>query len=93
MFSLFGWGGQHAFDWVDARKSGRVKEETEKTKESWLQRIGKSKWSPMRALTEEEYEEMMKEKILKVDVEIALIKDKIEALKEEEEEEQRRAQK
>lgn len=42
----------------------------------------------MRALTEEEYEDMMKERILKVDVEIALIKDKIEALKQEKESEE-----
>ena len=93
MFGLFGWSGQHVYDWLDARKSKRVQEESEsgeKEKESWLQRMGKSKWSPMRALTEEEYEDMMKERILKVDVEIALIKDKIEALKQEKENEERR---
>lgn len=91
MFGLFGWSGQHIYEWLDARNSGRVQERSEsgeKGKTSWLQRVGKSKWSPMRALTEEEYEDMMKERILKVDVEIALIKDKIEALKQEKESEE-----
>ena len=93
MFSLFGWSGQHIYEWLDARNSGYVKEKREmgekEEKKSWLQRMGKSKWSPMRALTEDEYEEMMKERILKVDVEIALLKDKIEALKKEKEDAER----
>jgi hypothetical protein len=90
MFSLFGFGGQHAYEWLDARKYGKAREEREmkergEEKETFMQRIGKSKWSPMRVLSDEEYEEMMREKILKVDVEIALLKDSIEALKKEKE--------
>ncbi|KAF1971067.1 hypothetical protein BU23DRAFT_556344 [Bimuria novae-zelandiae CBS 107.79] len=97
MFSLFGWGGQHAYEWLDARNSGRVREkqavkEQGGENETFLQKVGKSRWSPMRTLTDQEYEDMMREKLLKVDVEIALIRDKIEALKKEKEaEEQKKA--
>ncbi|KAL1606430.1 hypothetical protein SLS60_003834 [Paraconiothyrium brasiliense] len=90
MFSLFGFGGQHAYEWLDARRTGKAREEREmkekgESKETFMQRLGKSKWSPMRTLSDEEYEEMMRERILKVDVEIALLKDRIEALKKEKE--------
>ena len=67
MFSLFGWSGQHAYEWLDARNSGRVREERRREeegaqKDSWLQRVSKSKWSPMKALSDGEYEEVMQEK-------------------------------
>ncbi|KAH8178588.1 Beta-ketoacyl synthase [Sarocladium implicatum] len=41
--------------------------------DSWL----RSKWSPLKKLTDKEYIEMMEEKRLKLDVEIALIDDRI----------------
>jgi hypothetical protein len=98
MFSLFGFGGQHAYEWLDVKKSGKARKEREmkengEENETFMQRIGKSKWSPMRVLSDEEYEGIMKEKILKVDVEIALLKDSIEVLKKEKEsEDKKRAQ-
>lgn len=47
---------------------------------SWLS----SKWSPLRKLSDEEYENFISEKMLKVEAEIALIDDKIAELREEE---------
>lgn len=44
---------------------------------SWL----RSKWSPLKKLTDKEYIEMMEEKKLKLDVEIALIDDRITELR------------
>lgn len=44
---------------------------------SWL----RSKWSPLKKLTDREYIEMMEEKMLKLDVEIALIDDRIAELR------------
>lgn len=46
--------------------------------DSWL----RSKWSPLKKLTDEEYISMMEEKMLKVETEIALIDDRIAALRE-----------
>lgn len=43
---------------------------------SWLSRL-----SPLKKLTDDEYIDMMKEKILKVEVDIALIDDRIAELK------------
>lgn len=88
MFSLFGFGGQHAYEWLDAMRSEKVREAREvkekgEETETLMQRLGKSKWSPMRTLSNEEYEALMREKILKVEVEIALLKDRIETLKKE----------
>jgi hypothetical protein len=39
------------------------------------------KWSPMEVLTDERYEEMLQEKLLKIEVEIALVDDRIEIYK------------
>ncbi|KAK8927736.1 hypothetical protein VCV18_004220 [Metarhizium anisopliae] len=54
---------------------------------SWL-----SKLSPLKKLTDEEYIDMMKEKILKVEVDIALIDDRIAELKAAEEGKEGRSQ-
>ncbi|KAF7516039.1 hypothetical protein G7054_g14327 [Neopestalotiopsis clavispora] len=40
-----------------------------------------SKWSPLKKLTDQEYEKLLEEKILKLDAEIAIIDDNIAALK------------
>lgn len=92
MFSLYGFGGQHAYDWLDARMSGRAlkqmeMKETGEVEDTLMQKIARSKWSPMKVLSDEEYEDMMRERILKVDVEIALLKDSIAALRNEKEQE------
>lgn len=41
-------------------------------------------WSPMKSLSDEDYTAMLQEKLLKVEVEIAILNDKIAALKKEE---------
>ncbi|KAI4603425.1 hypothetical protein KJ359_003235 [Pestalotiopsis sp. 9143b] len=40
-----------------------------------------SKWSPLKKLTDQEYEKLLEEKILKLDAELAIIDDNIAALK------------
>jgi len=46
-----------------------------------MQKIAKSKWSPMQVLTDDDYENMMQEKLLRVEAQIAVIDDKIDVLK------------
>lgn len=71
MFTLLGGGGQalvnlfHATDF--SLKDRRS--------------IFESKWSPLKKLTDEEYVDMMDEKILRIDAEIALIEEKIAELR------------
>ncbi|KJX99284.1 hypothetical protein TI39_contig364g00012 [Zymoseptoria brevis] len=75
MFTLFGAGGQHVYNKWTAAPSAEPK------KNFWRRMSDKS-WTPFKVLTNEEYAEMLKEKMLKLDVEIAIIDDKIAGLKE-----------
>lgn len=69
MFSLLGVGGQIAAHKMATRES--------KPKTSWLS----SKWSPVTPLTDKEYENILEEKILKIDAEIAIVDERIAALR------------
>lgn len=76
VFTVFGAGGQAFVNRVGEWKAN--KPEGEGT--GFLS----SKWSPLRKMSDEEYENFMSEKMLKVEAEIALIDDKIAELQEEE---------
>ncbi|KAH6664362.1 hypothetical protein F5X68DRAFT_265888 [Plectosphaerella plurivora] len=71
MFSILGGGGQALVNFFHA------------TDFSFKNRrsIFESKWSPLKKLSDEEYVEMMDEKILRIDAEIALIEEKIAELR------------
>jgi hypothetical protein len=88
MFTLFGWSGQKGYNYLDKRNSVEIQERADlratgddTPKDNLLQRFAKSKWSPMSVLTDEQYEEMLQEKLLKVEAEIAIIDDRIESVK------------
>jgi len=77
MFALFGGGGQVLYNRADSHNSEVAKEGTESTENSWLN----SKWSPMKILSDAEYEHMLQEKLLQVNARIALVDESIEALR------------
>jgi hypothetical protein len=85
---LFGWGGQKVYDVLDGRNSVKVVREKEieegvrEPGKNLLQRVAESRWSPFSVLTDEEYEKMMGEKLLVLEADIAVIDDKIHALRE-----------
>ncbi|CAE7020945.1 hypothetical protein PTNB85_09854 [Pyrenophora teres f. teres] len=86
MFSLFGWAGQHGYDYLDARNSRNLRQQAEanangedKRKGTIMYKLAQYRWSPMRALNDDEYEKMMQEKLLNIEAQIAVIDDKIEA--------------
>ncbi|KAH7139316.1 hypothetical protein B0J11DRAFT_392746, partial [Dendryphion nanum] len=93
MFTLFGYGGQHAYDILDRWNSKEVQKEAVrrvqvekdrregKEEENWLQRIAKSKWSPLTELTDDQYADYLGEKLLAIEASIAVIDDKIEVLR------------
>ncbi|OAL05510.1 hypothetical protein IQ06DRAFT_289658 [Phaeosphaeriaceae sp. SRC1lsM3a] len=84
MFTLFGWSGQHGYNYLDKRNSAELKEQAQpdyKPKGSLMQRIAQSKWSPMSVLTDEQYEEMLQERLLKVEAEIAIIDERIDGIR------------
>lgn len=82
MFALFGAAGQALYNRADASHSEQAvleegKGDSKTWKGSWLD----SKWSPMKVLSDEEYEHMLQEKLLKVNAEIALVDESIEGLR------------
>ena len=82
-FGAMGFGGQHAYDFIDRRHTDKLLRsvDEEKCGETWLQRLSRSKWSPMTVLTDQEYCRLLEEKMLGLDTDIALIEEKIEALR------------
>ncbi|KAL9473968.1 hypothetical protein ACSS6W_008348 [Trichoderma asperelloides] len=72
MWGVLGAGGQMVANGLGNRKP-KVKDEND----SWF----RSKWSPLKKLTDKEYIDMMEEKILRVEADIALIDDRIIELK------------
>lgn len=85
MFTLYGWGGQRIYNYLDARNTKQLweraqldPEERNKPRGPLMQRFLQSKWSPVTPLSDEQYENILREKILQVEAEIAIVDDRIE---------------
>ncbi|KAK1058679.1 hypothetical protein LTR12_003843 [Friedmanniomyces endolithicus] len=76
MWSLFGGIGQLAYN---GYVTGSAARQNLPPEDFWT-RMAKQSWFPLKALSNEEYAGMLRDKMLKVDVEIALLDDKIAAL-------------
>ncbi|KAL5347629.1 hypothetical protein ACLOAV_007038 [Pseudogymnoascus australis] len=76
IFATFGALGQAAYNYADSRE-GRKEGEGEKG--GWLD----SRWSPVKALSDEEYGKILEERMLKLEAEIALIDESIREVKKE----------
>lgn len=74
MLSVLGATGQHLYNKWSAPKETR-------SDDNFWRRMGAKSWVPFKVLSNEEYSEMLQEKMLKLDVEIAVTDDKIAALK------------
>ena len=88
MFVLFGFVGQTVYNKLDARHAQQVAVEMgspkeKKTKDVW-NRIAEMKWMPMRALSDEEYGNMLRERLLRIEADIALVDEEVERLRVEE---------
>lgn len=89
VFGAVGYVGQRIYDAVDERKTEEMRLEEggkKKSEESWIS----SKWVPWKKLTDDEYEGMLKERLLKVDAEIAILDDNLQALREQQNNEARK---
>jgi hypothetical protein len=51
--------------------------------QSIMQRVASMKWSPMQSLSNAEYEAILREKLLRIDADIAIVDEDIEKLKKE----------
>ncbi|KAI6810356.1 hypothetical protein KC332_g10796 [Hortaea werneckii] len=77
MWGLNGLVGQATYNAMYAKPAVVV----EGPKETFWERMAKKSWTPIKYVTNEEYAEMLREKMLKIDVEIAVLDDKIAELK------------
>lgn len=94
VFGVVGWVGQAIISSRDSSQQaethlgaqGRLQAseqaagETRKESAGMIERMAKSKWNPMRKLTDEEYEDMLREKLIRVEAEIAVVDEEIVAL-------------
>ncbi|KAK4546432.1 hypothetical protein LTR36_002109 [Oleoguttula mirabilis] len=76
MWSLFGCLGQVAYDRYSA-----APREPQPPKVAFWQRMAEKSWSPVTFMSNGEYADKLREKLFKVDVEIAVLDDKIAALR------------
>lgn len=77
MFSIFGYVGQSIYNTMDKRDDPRGAAQ----RVGFWQRIGNSRFSPMKVLSDEEYKRMLQEKMLRIDAEIAIIDENIDSLR------------
>jgi signal recognition particle GTPase len=80
MVSLFGLCGQSFYNAIDSSRM-ETDDDTMKEKQSFMKRVAEARWSPMQNLSDKQYESMLKEKLLRIDVEISIIDEKIEELR------------
>jgi len=80
MGTLTGYLGQKGYNMIDEKHTETLASHTQ-TEPFW-RRLADSKFSPVKVLSDKEYESMLMEKLLKVNAEIAVIDDDIFKLKE-----------
>jgi len=80
MFSLFGCLGQIAQNSFSSQPAAEPKE-------PFWKRMAQSSWSPVTVMSDEQYADTLREKMLKVDVEVAVLDDKIAALRKQQQDE------
>ncbi|KAL2222056.1 hypothetical protein M432DRAFT_207353 [Thermoascus aurantiacus ATCC 26904] len=76
VFSLLGYLGQSSYNAVDRWRL----ENPDISTKTIVQRIADSRWVPLRSLSDEEYRNMLSEKLLGIEAEIAIIDEKIQEL-------------
>lgn len=84
MFSIFGLLGQTLYNTLDVQHTldtQTVLTDSKMKKRNWMQGLADMKWSPMKVLSDEEYERMLSERLLRVNAEIAIVEEGIEQLK------------
>ena len=84
MWSLFGCVGQVAVDSFSARRE----QDQQQPKEGFWKRMAEKSWSPVTYMSNDDYARVLREKMMKVDVEIAILDDKIAALREQQQEDE-----
>ena len=88
MFTIFGYTGQRLFNWADGKHTEsayrKAEARAEGREKGFWDVVAEMKWSPVRKITDAEYAGMLRDKVLKIEADIALVDGEMERLKEEE---------
>lgn len=76
---FFGVAGALGQKLYDSRQAATPEEADKNLKNSWMN----AKWSPVKVLTDDEYENLLREKMLRVSADIAILDESIEAVRKE----------
>lgn len=77
VFSILGYLGQSSYNMIDEWQLQRDDTPTKPLG----QRIAESRWMPMKVLTDEQYREILDEKLLGVETEIAVVDEQLDELR------------
>lgn len=77
MFTLFGAAGQVIYNKAEAHHTVLGEGPDISKRNNWLN----SRWSPMKVLSDREYKDMLQEKLLHVNAEIAVVDDSLGVLR------------
>lgn len=80
MFTIFGFVGQALYNTYD-KTLQPVSADRGPAGKNFLQRLADKKWTPFTVLTDAEYEDMLKEKLLRLEAELAVVDDRIAELR------------
>jgi len=92
-WSLFGYAGQKLYNRLDANHSEqfaaaaaeeKALDSAGRTEKGFWDRVAEMKWSPMKTLSDEDYADMLRKKIVGLEVEIALVDEEVGRLRGEE---------
>lgn len=96
MFSIFGFAGQTIYNHLDARHTLRIEAVISSSnlalkasitanleKPAFWQSLLSKKYSPMKILSDAEYESILQERLLRIEAEIALLDERIDQVKHE----------
>lgn len=76
MIGLVGFAGQGGYNMILPTRQSQSS-----PRRPIMQQLMESKWMPLKALSDQQYEEMLQQKLLKVDIEISMIDEKVVTLK------------
>lgn len=86
MFALFGLAGQSIFNRLDdAHTQSVLAAAQNQPSSSFLTRLAAKKYMPFKVLSDAEYESMLRERLLAVEAEIAILDETVERLRAQEE--------
>jgi hypothetical protein len=82
VFSILGGSGQELYHTLDRRRTEKQQRAANGVREpKVLERLLNSSWSPLKVISDEDYELLLREKLSQVDAEISVIDEQIKTIR------------